>query len=419
MSRSAVARWIDRKVAVQEPMPAAAAIVQRSPADDPLGPQSAGQCACGGGCPGCAGSIGLQPKLLVGALDDPMERAADQSADAIVGGGGGPLGGATETDDAAATVAPAAVHQLAGSTGRGLDPPLRRSMESAFGTDFGGVRIHTDDRAGAAAAAVRARAYTLGSDVVFGAGQFDPHSAAGRHTIAHELAHVVQQQASGPRPIRRQGGGGFSLRSPSLEVAAIREQAAFSSGGRPLMADERAVGASVFQGSVDLDRVRIVRSPIISAPTTLGNTIRTQSGTMDTATLVHELTHVWQYQTKGSGYISDSIFHQLGGILIHFDRNAAYAVTIVPGKSIHAYPAEHQAMIVQTWYSDPGARADPEYQRLIAQVRASRPIVAPRAFFEEMAAGLPPRDWALPGGQPPPFAEGGGVPQLEFRFPGL
>jgi len=76
-------------------------------------------------------------------------------------------------------------------------------------------------------------------------------------------------------------------------------------------------------------------------------------------------------------------------------------------------------MIVQTWFSDPGARGDPEYQRLIGQVRASSPIIAPQAFFEEMAAGLPPREWALPGGQPPPFVEGGGVSQLEIRFPGL
>jgi hypothetical protein len=69
-------------------------------------------------------------------------------------------------------------------------------MESGFGRDLGDVRIHTGSEAAAAAGRVHARAYTVGSDIVFGAGEYTPASAAGRRLIAHELAHVVQQQGS-------------------------------------------------------------------------------------------------------------------------------------------------------------------------------------------------------------------------------
>jgi hypothetical protein len=67
-------------------------------------------------------------------------------------------------------------------------------MEPRFGHDFSGVRVHTDAQAAESARAVNALAYTVGRDVVFGAGQFAPQSPAGRRLMAHELTHVVQQQ---------------------------------------------------------------------------------------------------------------------------------------------------------------------------------------------------------------------------------
>jgi hypothetical protein len=70
-------------------------------------------------------------------------------------------------------------------------------MESKFGQGFGDVRLHTDQRASVSAESVGANAYTVGSDIVFRSGHFDPSSATGQRTIAHELTHVVQQR-SGP-----------------------------------------------------------------------------------------------------------------------------------------------------------------------------------------------------------------------------
>ena len=67
------------------------------------------------------------------------------------------------------------------------------------GYDFSDVRIHTDARAAESARAVNARAYTVGRNIVFGAGQFAPQTARGRQVLAHELTHVVQQQAGEAR----------------------------------------------------------------------------------------------------------------------------------------------------------------------------------------------------------------------------
>lgn len=65
--------------------------------------------------------------------------------------------------------------------------------------DFGAVRVHSDDRAAESAARLGADAYAVGTHLVFGAGQFAPGTAAGRRLLAHELSHVVQQGAVGPR----------------------------------------------------------------------------------------------------------------------------------------------------------------------------------------------------------------------------
>uniref|UniRef100_UPI0035263A94 eCIS core domain-containing protein n=1 Tax=Streptomyces sp. PU_AKi4 TaxID=2800809 RepID=UPI0035263A94 len=75
--------------------------------------------------------------------------------------------------------------------GRPLDPAIRTDMEARFETDFSDVRLHTDHAARESAAALGARAYTSGSHVVVGEGGAD------RHTLAHELTHVIQQR-SGP-----------------------------------------------------------------------------------------------------------------------------------------------------------------------------------------------------------------------------
>ena len=77
--------------------------------------------------------------------------------------------------------------------GSPLDRGVRSTMESAFGVDFGSVRVHTGTDADSLNRAVAARAFTTGSDVFFAEGQYAPESRDGRELIAHELTHVVQQ----------------------------------------------------------------------------------------------------------------------------------------------------------------------------------------------------------------------------------
>ena len=105
--------------------------------------------------------------------------------------------------------------------GSPLDAETRADMEGRLGHDFGDVRVHTDARAQESAEAVNAHAYTVGSDVVFGRGQFDPSSAEGKKTLAHELTHVVQQR-SGPVSGTPTGDGiAVSDPSDSFEREAV------------------------------------------------------------------------------------------------------------------------------------------------------------------------------------------------------
>ncbi|KXF83033.1 eCIS core domain-containing protein [Enterovibrio coralii] len=84
-----------------------------------------------------------------------------------------------------------AINQVSG--GQPLSGESKAFFESRMGADFSDVRIHTDTKADTAARSIYARAYTLGSDIVFRKGEFNPHSFEGRHLLAHELTHVIQQ----------------------------------------------------------------------------------------------------------------------------------------------------------------------------------------------------------------------------------
>ncbi len=101
--------------------------------------------------------------------------------------------------------------------GRPLDAATRVEMEQRFSHDFSQVRVHTDTPAASAAAGVNAKAYTIGSDLVFGEGHYAPETHAGQRLLAHELAHVVQQSRGGA--------------APSLDPGSALEHAAATAAG--------------------------------------------------------------------------------------------------------------------------------------------------------------------------------------------
>lgn len=144
-----------------------------------------------GGCAGCAKSAKPCAKCQA-------QRKAEQ----------GPTQGPTQV--------PEHVPQVLSEPGAPLDAAVRRDMETRFGHDFSRVRVHTDARAADSARDVQALAYTVGEHIVFGREQYAPQGAPGRRLLAHELAHVVQQQGSG----HSDAGAGMPARASTLEVEA-------------------------------------------------------------------------------------------------------------------------------------------------------------------------------------------------------
>jgi hypothetical protein len=115
----------------------------------------------------------------------------------------------------------AQVNSLKGN-GRPLSKEERSYFEPRFGYDFSRVRLHMDGRAAEAARAMKARAFTTGREIVFGAGQYAPGTEAGRRLMAHELTHVVQQgPQKSTRPVVGSGIGRTSLSSEAAPIQLV------------------------------------------------------------------------------------------------------------------------------------------------------------------------------------------------------
>ena len=107
--------------------------------------------------------------------------------------------------------APPIVHDVLRSPGEALDAATRAALEPRFGHDFSRIKVHTDAKAADSARQVNALAYTVGEDVVFARGQYQPGSSQGQRLIAHELTHTIQQaggtslRGAGPSESRLEG----------------------------------------------------------------------------------------------------------------------------------------------------------------------------------------------------------------------
>jgi hypothetical protein len=210
--------------------------------------------------------VAVQPKILIGPIDDPLEHEADHVADQATHMPSAKISisarppqnslkcAGCEQDvklqqkaagaqaDAGAT---SIVHQVLGTTGRPLDAPTRAYFEPRFGYDFSQVRVHVGFEAEQSARVMSAQAYTVGHDIVFGAGRFTPTTHEGRRLIAHELTHVVQQ-----------GGNGTILQRGPGDIAGADDQpTAFA----VFVADERRRGDKRYArrlGGADAARLR-------------------------------------------------------------------------------------------------------------------------------------------------------------------
>lgn len=138
--------------------------------------------------------------------------------------------------------------------GRPLEAGVKGRMESAFGADFSGVRIHSDTQAAGLSDSLDARAFTVGRQVAFGAGQYRPGTPVGDALIAHELAHVLQQQAAiqagsaGERALEADASqatiGALAATVGGTQRAGMRAMPALRSGLRLQRCDKKKTEAA-------------------------------------------------------------------------------------------------------------------------------------------------------------------------------
>ena len=110
-----------------------------------------------------------------------------------------------KSGEATTTAAPAFSSRLHSTVGQGHPLPDKVSDElgGKIGADFSNVKVHTDSRAIQMSKEIGAQAFTHGQDIYFNKGKYDPGSAKGKHLLAHELTHVVQQTNTVGRKIQR------------------------------------------------------------------------------------------------------------------------------------------------------------------------------------------------------------------------
>jgi hypothetical protein len=203
----------------------------------------------------------VQPKLEINSPGDAYEHEADAMADKVARMGNtqtpvkpvtGLIGSSVQrkcsdceeeekskmplmrkAQGGGYSASPALVSQLGSSKGSGNPLPkvTRNFMERAFSTDFAKVRIHTGSEAAKMSQGISAKAFTHGSDIYFNQGQYDPHSPAGKHLLAHELTHVVQQgDGVAPKLIQRKDNVSGPTTSGSKEIASNNAGALFQNG---------------------------------------------------------------------------------------------------------------------------------------------------------------------------------------------
>jgi hypothetical protein len=170
-----------------------------------------------GGCPRCKKKLPIQTKLAVSEAGDIYEQEADRVAEWVVRMPEPALKPTSASHTAGGSTCPACepekewlvrrkterAKDSSGSIpdsflrdiglGQALDSTTRALLEPRFACDFSQVRVHSDNQAAESARAVNALAYTVGSHVVFGSGQYAPETERGRRLLAHELVHTLQQ----------------------------------------------------------------------------------------------------------------------------------------------------------------------------------------------------------------------------------
>ncbi len=179
----------------------------------------------------------IQTKLSIGQPNDRFEKEADSIADQVVQNSKAeskiissqnisPQPQIMKSGKKGGTQAsPALANQLASSKGKGspLSSASNKTMSNKIGYDFSQVQVHTGEQANQMNQSLNAKAFTHGSDIYFKQGQYNPNSFEGKHLLAHELTHVVQQ-SGGHQKIQRQEATATPPASPAPAPAPVPRQ---------------------------------------------------------------------------------------------------------------------------------------------------------------------------------------------------
>lgn len=147
----------------------------------------------------------LQPKLTVNTPGDMFEQEADRIADQVMRfpetrpqSASACNGGCSQHE-----VTQPMAHELIQSPGNRVDSATRAFFEPRFNHDFSKVRVHTGGDAIQMSESIGAAAFTYGNDIYFNNGQYKPESRIGKHILAHELTHTLQQKNSVQKKVQR------------------------------------------------------------------------------------------------------------------------------------------------------------------------------------------------------------------------
>jgi uncharacterized protein DUF4157 len=157
-------------------------------------------------------AIGGAVSAIGGAISGAVSSAAS--------GAGRAMAKARESGGERNTGDPEAVKSQLGN-GHSLDGGTRQRMEKAFGTSFSGVRVHTGADAEGLSEGMNARAFTVGNDIAFGAGEYSPGTLVGDALIAHELAHTVQQGSGAATGVASKADDAQGDLEEEADVAAV------------------------------------------------------------------------------------------------------------------------------------------------------------------------------------------------------
>lgn len=154
--------------------------------------------------------IAEQNTLRLSVDEDIQLQSVDEESIQLLGGDGGTVSPQLSTQ----------IQQSAGS-GSALPPAIQQDMGQKIGADFSGVKVHTDPQAASMSSALGAQAFTHGNDIYFNEGKYQPESSKGKHLLAHELTHTVQQGAA----VRKSPSPEISHTQPKVQRLgwAIRE----------------------------------------------------------------------------------------------------------------------------------------------------------------------------------------------------